>query len=462
MHTYIIEIDSVQIKSLQIILHIMTFLPPSDILEAGLTCRRWLEASMHQSFTSKLQLSFSRVHLGNSGDISSPVLDFQNSERIYSRIYLHEVDFGQADEFWDCFGEHLSSITFNNCDLREKVFNGILQRLTNLQSLEIDNCRELFMSGRLFKSINDKSAIFTACSNVTSISLCNNRYLSDAIFNRVISAMPNIQRLDLSGCHISFHNGLYRKFYPDYEQDASENVLTFHYILQFIEARAAQLKEINFSGTLVDGSALIKLTEVENLKIEQLRLRSCDQLTSSGICAFVRQQCWLTELDLSMTVRLTDPSLIEICKCLCKLKMLKLRRCRAITDLSLKELHQLKYLEILDISECDAITSKGLLEGILKEPNGILREIYASALNICEMAIIRIAECLPNLLVLDLSFCKNAVTDLGIQMIFKHLIQLRTLNLEFCDKVSKHHSFIACDLHFSLIMTFSFRYLTLV
>lgn len=384
----------------------------------------------------QLELNFSRVHLGDGVDIASPIQDFQNSYRNYSKMQLHQVEFGQSDEFWERFGEHITDIKFNHCDLREKVFNAILKRLTNLQMLEINNCRELFMSGRLFKNIYDKEAICTACSNVTSISLCNNRYLSDALFNRVVSTMTNINCLDLSGCHISFHNGLYRKFYPHYQQDASESVLTFYYILQFIEAQAPKMKAFNFSDTLIDGVALIKLTQVHNLQIEKLKLRSCDQLTSAGICEFVRYQCWLTELDLSMTVRLTDPSLLEICKYLTNLKILKLRRCRAITDLSVKELYNLKNLEVLDISECDAITSDSLFSGILREPCDMqITELYVSALNICEMAIIRIAECLPNLTVLDLSFCKNAVTDLGIQLIFKHLIKLRVLNLEFCDKV---------------------------
>lgn len=413
----------------------MSYLNPSDILEAGLTCHRWLEASLHQKFASLIALNFSKVHMGEGADINSPVHDFRNSLRYYTKVSLHQVDFGQADDFWDHFGEHITEITFNNCDLREKVFNAILKRLTNLKSLEINNCRELFMSGRLFKNIYDKEAICTACLNVTAISLCNNRYLSDALFNRVVSTMPNIQSLDLSGCHISFHNGLYRKFYPDYQQDASESVLTFYYISQFIEYQASQLKELNFSGTLIDGAALIKLTEIKNLRIEKLQMRSCDQLTSAGICAFVQNQYWLTELDLSMSVRLTDPSLIEICKWLSELKVLKLRRCRAITDISLKEIHKLKRLHVLDVSECDAITSEGLFEGILKERNDELVELYVSALNICEMAIIRIAECLRNLTVLDISFCKNAVTDLGIQLIFKYLLNLKVLNMEFCDKV---------------------------
>lgn len=261
----------------------MGYLNTSDVTEAGLTCHRWYEASLHKEFVRKLELTFSRVHLGSGCDIQSPIHDFRNCDRIYSKINLHQVDFGPADEFWDGMSEHITKITFNNCDLREKVFNSIVKRLVNLQSLEINNCRELFMSGRLFKNSGDRDAISKACKHVTSISLCNNRYLSDALFSRIVSAMPNLQRLDLSGCHISFHNGLYRKFYPDSQQDASESVLTYYYILQFIQLNASQLKELNLSGTLVDGSALIKLTQVDNLRIERMQLTACDQLTNSGM-----------------------------------------------------------------------------------------------------------------------------------------------------------------------------------
>lgn len=63
-------------------------------------------------------------------------------------------------------------------------------------------------------------------------------------------------------------------------------------------------------------------------------------------------------------------------------------------------------------------------------------ELYVSALNICELAVIKLAESMTNLRVLDLSFCKNAVTNLAVQILFKHLKMLRTLNLEFCDMVS--------------------------
>lgn len=68
-------------------------------------------------------------------------------------------------------------------------------------------------------------------------------------------------------------------------------------------------------------------------------------------------------------------------------------------------------------------------------------ELHCSALNICELSVKKLAESLPNLRLLDLSFCKNAVTNLALQIIFKNLTKLRTLSLEFCDMVIFNRSF---------------------
>lgn len=414
----------------------MGYLDSSDILEASLTCHRWFEASLHPKFMSSIQIRFDKLQLNDLQDPSSPINTFNAALRYYQKIYLSQVDLDQTNiDFWQRFGKQFTEIVFNTCDLREKTFNALLKQLINLESLEINNCRELFMSGRLFKNPYDLEAICMACANVKNISLCNNRYLSDALFSRFVDTMKNIKTLNLSGCHISFHNALYRKFYPAHQHDASESVLTFYHILQFIERQAMNLKCLNFSETLIDGNALAKLAQITNLKLEQLKLRSCDQLTNSGISSFVQYQQNLIELDLSLSVRLTDPSVLEICRSLTQLKTLKLRKCRAITDHSVKEIRNLKQLECLDISECDAITSKGFIAGIANESNERLLELHVSALNICELAVIKLAESMKNLRLLDLSYCKNAVTNLAIQMIFKHLVKLQTLSLEFCDMV---------------------------
>lgn len=413
----------------------MSYLKLSDILESSLTCRRWFEASMHHDFVSRIQIQFDKLN----DNLSFPLKIFTQSIRSYNKIRLTQVDIDleQANlEFWPRFGEHFTDIEFNACDLCEKTMGTILKLMINLESLKINNCRELFMSGRLFKSMEDREAIKIACKNLKYLSLCNNRYLSDALFSRIVGTMQNIRSLDLSGCYISFHSALYKKFYPDHQKDASESVFTFFMIMQLIMSQAVHLKNLDFSETLIDGNALNKLAEIECLALEELKLKSCDQLTNGGISKFLKKQTTLLSLDLSQSVRLTDPSLLEICNTLTNLRVLKIRRCRAITDQSVNVIRLLTHLRCLDISECDAITSKGFIEGIGESTHDQLIELHASALNICELAVIKLAQSKKNLRLLDLSFCKNAVTNAAAQMIFKNLTSLRTLNLEFCDMVS--------------------------
>lgn len=370
-------------------------------------------------------------------DFTPPLQRYHTSVRNYAQITLSQVDFGASTEqFWTRFGDSVTALTIRNCDLREKNLKNILMQLECLRSLEIENCRELFMPGRLFE--HDKQAVCAACKGIESLALINNRYLSDALFARFVVIMPRLQHLDLSGCHISFHRGLYKKFYPDRQKEPSESVLTFHYISQFIECEASALKSFNFSSTLIDGEALQTLANIERLQLDALQLRSCDQLTNAGIIALVERQHQLQHLDLSYSVRLTDPGLIAICGNLPALKVLKLRRCRALSDVGIREIIALKELKVLDISECEAVTSRGLTDGIGLNTNRTLQELYVSALNICQLAIMKIAENFPELRVLDLSLCENGVTNLAVQWICKHLVWLRVLNLEYCDKVRVH------------------------
>lgn len=307
----------------------------------------------------------------------------------------------------------------------------VLNETSNLIHLKIQNSRELFMSGRLFDE-ND-----FLLEHLTSLSLPNNRYLSDSLFSRMTKVMPNLSVLDLSSNSISFHRGLYKKFYPINadDEDGSESVFTFHFILKFIKNRADKIKELKFNSTLIDGNALESLSEIENLQLTTLHLRQCDQLTNDGFISLIKVQPLLTHLDLTFSVRITDPSLIEICESLKHLKVLKLRRCRALTDVSVKMLADLQ-LEVLDISECEALTSSAIINGIASKKNEVLKELYLSALNICDKSIQKIAENIPNLLVLDLSFCFNHVDDISVQMILKNLLLLRELNLDLCERIS--------------------------
>lgn len=416
-------------------LHIFGFLSgDSDIQDAGLVCKRWAEASQHRKFIKNRVIHFAQVSLQ---DELLPILRFIQSNRLFVNITFEQAEFGRCDKFWDIFGSRIEEISLLHCDISEKSLVYLLSNVPGLKSLQIDGCRELLMAGRLFETEQDQILLREALRNVTALSMPNNRYLSDALFSRIVIVMGNLEKLDLSGCHISFHKGLYKRFYPKaFGIDASESILTFLHISKFIAIAAAHLKHLNFSSTLIDGTALETLASTENLSLNSITLRQCDQLTNPGIVKLIQSQVALQHLDLSFSVRITDHCVAEICQVLPNLKTLKLRRCRALTDYSVVEMAKLEQLEVLDISECEAITGKGLAEGIAAKPRPKLKELYISALNICEKSIIKVSESCPYLLVLDLSFCLNAVSDVCIQMIFKNLVWIRQLHLDTCERLS--------------------------
>ncbi|CAO1355698.1 unnamed protein product [Diamesa serratosioi] len=413
---------------MEIIIQIFDYLHPADRFFAALTCKRFLEGCEHYYFNDDIQLNFTKTTFA---DHEYPAKNFLQSFRQFRSISFSDVEFGECQKFWIKLGADVENLSLTICDITERKLTLIIRQVKNLKSLKIENCRELFMSGRLFDDA------MPPLESVTTLSLAQNRYLSDSLFNRIIKVIPNLESLDLSGCHISFHKGLYKKFYPASKEDEpSESVLTFHFLNKFIEREFAKIKELNFNSTLIDGNTLIMLSEVKNLKLDALHLRSCDQLTNDGIISLINVQTNLQHLDFTYSVRLTDQSLIQICKVLKNLKVLKLRRCRALTDLGVKNLIDLPHLQVLDISECESITSAGLLQGIASKNNPHIQELYVSALNICEKTIVKITENFLNLRVLDLSFCFNHLNDLGVQMIFKNLVFLRELNLDLCDKIS--------------------------
>lgn len=360
-----------------------------------------------------------------------PMSLFLNNVRDYKTVRFVQADFGDTTEFWEHYSDTIEEISFKDSEIREKTLAQILTKLKKLKSLSIDNCRELFMTGRLLENAIE----IPTCRNITSLSLTNNRYLSDALFHRFIALMPQISSLDLSGCQISFHNGLYKKFYPEGHKSPSESVLTFRSISEFIKNQAFKLKQLNFSSTLIDGYSLSSLSKMPNLKLDVLTLNTCEQITYSGIADLCFHQPSIQELDFSFSVRLTDHALLRLIEAFPRLKVLKLRRCRALTNLTLQEIYRLKELRILDVSEIDVLA--GLCaNGFAREKQLNLREIYLSALAIDENDVIAVAQNAPNLRILDLSFCKRATTDNAIHAVLKHLPLLRMLNLEYCDMVS--------------------------
>lgn len=328
-----------------------------------------------------------------------------------------------------------------------------------MRILHINGCRESLMSGRLLEDENDIKELSETFKNVYELSLGYNRFLSDALFNRLVAICPNLESLSLMGCQMTFHYGLYGKFYPDFNglSYVSRSTLTFINAFDYFEQQAYKLKHLNFSYTLIDPSALAVLSGLKNLRLESLILQGCDQLSDRSIIEMTRHQTCLKVLDISFNVRITDYCLFCICTSLTKLETLRIKRCRAVTDTGVKYIRLLKNLKELNISEGEQLTDYSITRGLCSGCNVIdndnmdqniygninfappkkiwvqrrikermrkenMRILSANALRIHEESVEYISKCFPNLRQLELSYCFSGVTDKTIQVCIDQFI----------------------------------------
>ncbi|XP_069681889.1 uncharacterized protein [Periplaneta americana] len=420
---------------IEIIIYILEFLPLSDRISASQVCRLWHMAS------KDLKLHSNEVVVLHD-DLTRPLLVFENSLGTFLHFVFKEVELGaKLTKFWDRFCPQMRSLSMHSCDVSERTFVDILLRCSHLENLNVNGCRELLMSGRVLEQESDVLLLSKTLVKLKELSLASNRYLSDALFNRFVAITPNLEDLSLTGCQISFHTGLYKKFYPRNMSDngiimASESVLTFRNILQYIVSQAEKIRKLRFSRTLIDHTALSQLAEVPKLRLQALHLQYCEQLNNTGILTLTEYQQSLNELDLSLCSRITDQSLLAICRNLKNLSILNIQSCRAVTNLGVTELCNLRKLVDLNLSQCEQVTGEGIEKGLCSYVNPEFRRLYLTALPLDEKTICLIAEHLPGLTHLDLGWCFNAVTDTSIQAICQHQVWLRSLKLTRCDKVT--------------------------
>jgi F-box/leucine-rich repeat protein 9 len=388
-----------------------------------------------------LKLHVSEVVLLHD-DLTRPLKVFENSLGTFLNFLFKDVELGgKLTTFWDRFCPEMRCLSMYSCDISEKTFVDILLKCSRLEILNVNGCRELLMSGRILEQKRDIHLLSNTLKTLRELSLDSNRYLSDALFNRFVAIAPNLEELSLTGCQISFHSGLYKKFYPGNMSKygnvmASESVLTFSNIFQYIMSQAEKIRRLRFGNTLIDNAALSQLAEVPALHLEALNLQSCEQLNNVGILRLTEYQQTLIELELSSCSRITDLSLTAICHNLKNLSKLNIQNCHGITNVGVAELQQLRKLVHLNLSYCEQVTGEGIEKGLCSYVNARFQRLYLTALSLDEKTVCRIAESLPGLTHLDFGYCFGAVTDTSIQTVWKHQVWLRSLKVTQCDKVT--------------------------
>lgn len=424
----------------------MSYLSVSDRMSAGLVNQTWREASLALKFVDQQALVLEKSRTEKLGEMLSVL---QYSTRPFLHFVFHEVELKRNMVIWERYGPRMKTLALLCCHLSEKTLVDILKCCTSLRVLRIDACRECLISGRLLEDENDVNELAEKFVHLEELSLSCNRFLSDALFNRLVGICPNLKSLSLMDCQISFHSGLYKKFYPENAAapGASNSVLTFVNIMGFMRRQANKLKHLNFGHTLIDSARLATLSALEGLKLRSLILEDCYQLRLTGIKELARHQTCLKVLDISFCSGLTDSSLICICRYLKKLEVLGMKKCEAITDFGIWHISLLQDLKELNISENRFLSGDYITRGLCCEPTSALYtdrsedgglalenvtqrslqsdsvpveyirneklEVFCAnnALRLDQKSIQRISLSCPNLRALELNGCSGSVTD---------------------------------------------------
>lgn len=259
-------------------------------------------------------------------------------------------------------GPHLQSLCLSGGSPTEASFVTLILSCPALRSLDLSGCNSLFASGMLLAQPEMAQRAQQALSNLRELNLAGLRDLADLSFNRLSSCAPSLERLSLAYCHLAFEVGPARGSIGP--RDSSPSQLSFHNLLRFLKERAGRLHALDLSGTGLPPEALQALGQVAGLRLQELSLHSCRDLSTEAVAALCRLQPGLTSLDLSGCSELADGALLAVSRGLRHLQHLRLRKLQRLTDAGCTALGGLRKLQSLDMAECCLVSGRELAQAL--------------------------------------------------------------------------------------------------
>ncbi|XP_059007734.1 F-box/LRR-repeat protein 2-like isoform X2 [Mustela lutreola] len=419
---------------LEMLTHILSFLPLSDQKEASLVSRAWYCAAQNALRETNVQYNIP------VSSASLPVIKSLGLRGV-TCISLTSLDGSPASQqvlesVAYHLGPHLQSLCLSGGSPTEASFVALILGCPALRSLDLSGCHSLFTSGTLLAQPETSQRVRQVLSGLCELNLAGLRDLTDLSFNRLSSCAPNLERLSLAYCHLTFELRLTRGSFGS--PDSSPSQLSFHNLLQFVKERAGRLHALDLSGTGLLPEALKALGGVAGLQLQELRLHGCQDLSTEAVIALCRLQSGLTSLDLSGCSELADGALLAIGRGLGHLWCLRLRKLQRLTDAGCTALGGLRELRSLDLAECCLVSGQGLAQALgsghrAPAPLASLSLAYCSSLK--DASVFSLIPVLGlSLRVLDLSSCV-ALTNRTLQAICTCLTHLSVLRLAWCTEL---------------------------
>lgn len=325
-------------------------------------------------------------------------------------IVPHCPKLGDATMYY--IGQHLNNIRVLNFTMCFALSDSGLEHLVNcpqLETLILVSC----------SAITDRGMTALAHSSccqalrLLDVSWC--KKVTGAGIDEVSSSLVNLEHLRTCGCA------------------AIDSVRLAHL------AQLSQLSHLNLYGCRVlDDTMATCISQLTRL--QHLHLSDCRAITDFGIIAGIKPlQGVLQHLSLAGNSRITDKSLAVIGGC-SKLLLLDLSQCDKITSVGLNFIKKLRRLRNLDVSSCPLLAESDFLDE--------LKDLQHLDISYCPLlsdeCFARIGRQLLQLRQLNAILC-SGVTDDGL-LSLHHLLDLRFLDIHQCEQVTSEGTARLCSL----------------
>lgn len=405
------------------LIKIFDYLNTRDLLTTGLVCRRWMEALQYFRLNRKILLHF---QIFKYSDTAPPMNRFLDCSRLFPNIKFSIVKFTPNNhEYWTEYGDSVEELTFNSCLINKPEFLHIIRLCPNLKLLNITRCEDLYKSWSVVKNL---SRVRMKFRHLETLTFYETSLMTKSVFNFLVASAPNLTSLTLANCFVN--------------AKPKDRVQVLDSLIDFVSSRCDKIKVLNLVKTHTDELFLLKLADITNLHLYELRFTFNGTVATtgrSGVVTLLRNQRDLRILDVTESKGLSNFCLWEICRNMKHLQRLILSKCWLINDAGLKEVNRLTDLQLLDVSCCDRLTDLGLLDGLVSHGKKFLKlkELHLGLLPYMSItAIYRFSQQYDELEVLDLSGSSNSITDEALQMICRFQLKLKYLNLDCCAKIT--------------------------
>jgi len=332
-------------------------------------------------------------------------------------------------------GSTLRTLVIWGTNVTGEIFFEYMGTLPCLNTLDMSNCKQLTNKGLL--------QILQLCGSTLKSLVISGTNVTGENLSEYKGTLPCLNTLDMSNCKQLTNKGL----------------------LQILQFCGSKLRSLNIGFTKITGEYLSEY-KITLPCLENLNMSDCNQLTDKGLLQLL-QLCgstlrslvigvtnitgeylskykgtlpYLENLNMTFCEQLTNKGLLQILQlCRSKLRSLNIR----FTNITGENLSEYKgtllCLESLDMISCQQLTDKGLLQ-IIQLCGSTLRSLNIEFTNITGETLSDYKGTLPCLENLNMTSCKQ-LTDKGLLQIL-HLCgsTLRSLDIRITNTTGEYLS----------------------